>query len=47
MPNKTQFVTVLNEEFGCEGATAYITHYPCIICCRLLEEQVELEKLNI
>ena len=20
----------------CEGAIAYITHYPCIICCRLL-----------
>ncbi len=20
----------------CDGATAYITHYPCIICCRLL-----------
>ena len=21
---------------SCQGATAYITHYPCIICCRLL-----------
>jgi dCMP deaminase len=21
---------------SCDGATAYITHYPCIICCRLL-----------
>lgn len=21
---------------SCEGATAYITHYPCIICCRML-----------
>ena len=21
---------------SCEGATAYVTHYPCIICCRLL-----------
>ncbi len=21
---------------SCYGATAYITHYPCIICCRLL-----------
>ncbi len=21
---------------SCNGATAYITHYPCIICCRLL-----------
>ena len=21
---------------SCLGATAYITHYPCIICCRLL-----------
>jgi len=21
---------------GCEGCTAYITHYPCIICCRVL-----------
>ena len=21
---------------SCEGATAYITHYPCIICTRLL-----------
>ena len=21
---------------SCIGATAYITHYPCIICCRLL-----------
>ena len=21
---------------SCEGATAYITHYPCIICCRLM-----------
>lgn len=20
----------------CMGATAYITHYPCIICCRIL-----------
>ncbi len=21
---------------SCQGCTAYITHYPCIICCRLL-----------
>ena len=21
---------------SCEGCTAYITHYPCIMCCRLL-----------
>tara|TARA_Y100000817_G_C16850362_1_gene541828 strand:+ start:1688 stop:2104 length:417 start_codon:yes stop_codon:yes gene_type:complete len=21
---------------SCKGCTAYITHYPCIICCRLL-----------
>jgi dCMP deaminase len=21
---------------SCNGATAYVTHYPCIICCRLL-----------
>ena len=21
---------------SCMGATAYVTHYPCIICCRLL-----------
>jgi len=21
---------------SCRGATAYVTHYPCIICCRLL-----------
>ncbi len=21
---------------SCAGCTAYITHYPCIICCRLL-----------
>ena len=21
---------------SCKGATAYITHYPCIICCRML-----------
>ncbi len=21
---------------SCHGATAYITHFPCIICCRLL-----------
>ena len=21
---------------SCDGAIAYITHYPCIICCRLL-----------
>lgn len=21
---------------SCEGAFAYITHYPCIICCRIL-----------
>ena len=21
---------------SCNGCTAYITHYPCIICCRLL-----------
>jgi len=21
---------------SCERATAYVTHYPCIICCRLL-----------
>ena len=21
---------------NCQGCTAYITHYPCIICCRLL-----------
>lgn len=21
---------------SCDGSTAYVTHYPCIICCRLL-----------
>ena len=21
---------------SCEGSTAYITHYPCLICARLL-----------
>ena len=21
---------------SCEGCTAYITHFPCIICCRML-----------
>jgi len=21
---------------SCDGSTAYITHYPCIICCRML-----------
>jgi len=21
---------------SCDGATAYITHFPCIMCCRLL-----------
>ena len=21
---------------SCEDCTAYITHYPCIICCRIL-----------
>jgi dCMP deaminase len=21
---------------SCNGCTAYITHYPCIICCRML-----------
>ena len=21
---------------SCNGSTAYVTHYPCIICCRLL-----------
>lgn len=21
---------------SCSGCTAYVTHYPCIICCRLL-----------
>ncbi len=21
---------------SCKGCTAYITHYPCIICCRIL-----------
>ena len=21
---------------SCSGSTAYITHYPCIICCRIL-----------
>ena len=21
---------------SCDGCTAYITHYPCIICCRIL-----------
>ena len=21
---------------ACQGSTAYVTHYPCIICCRLL-----------
>ena len=25
-----------NRGVSCEGATAYITHYPCIICTRLL-----------
>jgi dCMP deaminase len=32
----------------CEGATAYITHYPCIICCRLLLAAgiVEIKYIN-
>jgi dCMP deaminase len=21
---------------SCDGCTAYITHYPCVICCRML-----------
>jgi dCMP deaminase len=21
---------------SCQGCTAYITHYPCVICCRIL-----------
>lgn len=25
-----------NRGVSCKDATAYITHYPCIICCRLL-----------
>ena len=32
----------------CKGSTAYITHYPCIICCRLLlaSEIKEIKYLN-
>ena len=25
---------------SCEGATIYVTHYPCIICARILFERV-------
>ena len=33
---------------SCKGSTAYITHYPCIICCRLLlaAEVKEIKYLN-
>ena len=33
---------------SCKGSTAYITHYPCIICCRLLlaAEIKEIKYLN-
>lgn len=33
---------------SCEGATAYITHYPCIICTRLLLASgiVEIKYIN-
>ena len=33
---------------SCKGCTAYITHYPCIICCRLLlaAEIKEIKYLN-
>ena len=33
---------------SCKGSIAYITHYPCIICCRLLlaAEVKEIKYLN-
>ena len=33
---------------SCKGASAYITHYPCIICCRLLlaAEIKEIKYIN-
>lgn len=33
---------------SCNGSTVYITHYPCIICCRLLlaAEVKEIKYLN-
>ena len=33
---------------SCKGSTVYITHYPCIICCRLLlaAEVKEIKYLN-
>ena len=33
---------------SCQGCSAYITHYPCIICCRLLlaAEVKEIKYLN-
>jgi|TARA_Y100000996_G_C22539499_1_gene649482 dCMP deaminase len=33
---------------SCKGSTAYITHYPCIICCRLLlaAEIKEIKYIN-
>ena len=32
----------------CKGSTVYVTHYPCIICCRLLlaAEVKEIKYLN-
>ena len=30
---------------SCEGCTAYVTHYPCIICARLLLAG-EIKKIN-
>ena len=36
MRNKMLLLTVQNEVFLCKGSDAYVTHYPCIICCRLL-----------
>ena len=33
---------------SCKGSTVYITHYPCIICCRLLlaAEVKDIKYLN-
>ena len=36
MPNKNAIVDCAKRGVNCNGSIAYITHYPCIICARLL-----------
>ena len=36
LPEQNALCDCAKRGVSCDGSTAYVTHYPCIICCRLL-----------